>query len=163
MSTHGHKHCANPLVAGKCGNHIDGLVQERRNSIALAMELRISYTNQLIYHFQKRFIVDCKSITPGNILALDPEEFISSVSALCNVMAIPYFFYLPRLEQNGSDTCVFDNMRNYKERNISNKISLFKLTFAPLFHQLSINTHFKIPILYVRQIQLFGSTDWDSI
>ena len=31
-------------------DHIDGLVQERRNSSALAMELRISCTNPPIYH-----------------------------------------------------------------------------------------------------------------
>ena len=30
------------------GFHIDGLVQKRRNSSALAMELRLSYTNPLI-------------------------------------------------------------------------------------------------------------------
>ena len=30
-------------------SYIDGLVQERRNSIALAMELRLSYTNPLIH------------------------------------------------------------------------------------------------------------------
>ena len=30
---------------------IDGLVQKRRNSSALAMELRLSYTNLLIYDF----------------------------------------------------------------------------------------------------------------
>ena len=29
---------------------IDGLVQERRNSSALSMELRLSCTNSLIYH-----------------------------------------------------------------------------------------------------------------
>ena len=29
--------------------HIDGLVQERRNSSALAIELRLSCTNPLIY------------------------------------------------------------------------------------------------------------------
>ena len=29
--------------------HINGLVQERRNSSALAMELRLSYTNPSIY------------------------------------------------------------------------------------------------------------------
>ena len=29
--------------------HIDGLVQERHNSIANALELRLSYTNPLIY------------------------------------------------------------------------------------------------------------------
>ena len=31
------------------GRHIDGLVQERRNSSALAMELRLSCTNQSMY------------------------------------------------------------------------------------------------------------------
>ena len=29
-------------------DHIDGLVQERRNSSAVAMELRLSYTNPSI-------------------------------------------------------------------------------------------------------------------
>ena len=29
--------------------HVDGLVQERRNSKALAMELRLSCTNPLMY------------------------------------------------------------------------------------------------------------------
>ena len=31
--------------------HIDGLVQERRNSSALLMELRLSYTNPSISNF----------------------------------------------------------------------------------------------------------------
>ena len=35
-------------------HHINGLVQERRNSIALAMELRLSCTNQLTITFQTR-------------------------------------------------------------------------------------------------------------
>ena len=30
--------------------HRDGLVQERRNSSAIAMELRLSYNNPLSYH-----------------------------------------------------------------------------------------------------------------
>ena len=33
-------------------HHIDGLVQERRNSSALAMELCLSYINQSIYDSQ---------------------------------------------------------------------------------------------------------------
>ena len=32
-------------VTSQWDNHIDGLVQERRNSSALAMELRFSYIN----------------------------------------------------------------------------------------------------------------------
>ena len=33
----------------KCCFHIDGLVQERRNSIANALELHVSYTNPSIF------------------------------------------------------------------------------------------------------------------
>ena len=38
-------------------NHLDGLVQERRNSIANALELRLSYTNPSIlsYMYQQLF------------------------------------------------------------------------------------------------------------
>ena len=35
-------------------NHFDGLVQERRNSIANALELRLSWTNPSIYNIPPR-------------------------------------------------------------------------------------------------------------
>ena len=38
------------------GGHFDGLVQERRNSSALAMELRLSCTNPLIFKFPLIFL-----------------------------------------------------------------------------------------------------------
>ena len=34
-------------------HHIDGLVQERRNSSALAMELRLSCTNPSVYRWRE--------------------------------------------------------------------------------------------------------------
>ena len=37
------------LMQNAHGNNIDGLVQERHNSIANALELRLSCTNPLIY------------------------------------------------------------------------------------------------------------------
>ena len=42
------------VVCGKTANecHVDGLVQERRNSTALAMKLRLSCTNPSMYGFQ---------------------------------------------------------------------------------------------------------------
>ena len=43
--------------------HIDGLVQERRNSIANALELRLSYTNPSICYDKK--LTQCKKdVTP---------------------------------------------------------------------------------------------------
>ena len=40
----------------KCKSHIDGLVQERLNSIANALELHISCTNQLLTHWSYIFL-----------------------------------------------------------------------------------------------------------
>ena len=37
------------ILQSICHTYIDGLVQERRNSSAVAMELRLSCTNPLIY------------------------------------------------------------------------------------------------------------------
>ena len=37
-----------------CVGNIDGLVQERRNSIANALELRLSRTNPSTYHSQNQ-------------------------------------------------------------------------------------------------------------
>ena len=41
--------CHNNMLLDSSYLHIDGLVQERRNSSALAMELRLSCTNPSIY------------------------------------------------------------------------------------------------------------------
>ena len=53
--------------------HIDGLVQERRNSSALAMELRLFRTNPSIFYGGRALTVDVSvdnigvSIDPANI------------------------------------------------------------------------------------------------
>ena len=44
-----HKSYINVLTLLSCQHEINGLMQERRNSCALAMELRLSCTNPLIW------------------------------------------------------------------------------------------------------------------
>ena len=45
--------------------HIDGLVQERRNSSALAMELRLSCTNPSTYALSGfSELIQCGQVTP---------------------------------------------------------------------------------------------------
>ena len=45
----GHKPLYEPTTAQFADAYVDGLVQERRNSIANALELRLSSTNPSIY------------------------------------------------------------------------------------------------------------------
>ena len=49
MCTHCDTHVATPIWWPPLCAHIDGLMQERRNSSALAMELRLSFINPSIY------------------------------------------------------------------------------------------------------------------
>ena len=49
-----------PLVRGIHQWHFDGLVQERRNSSALAMELCLSCTNSLIYDHKSVLLALCE-------------------------------------------------------------------------------------------------------
>ena len=60
-------------------NHIDGLVQEIRNSSTVAIELRLSCTNPLIYDFIQPFsgqwvrsicffVITCTSLWPGDAI-----------------------------------------------------------------------------------------------
>ena len=46
--------------------HIDGLVQERRNSSALAMELRLSCTNQSIYRLASYMVTTSNPLEMEN-------------------------------------------------------------------------------------------------
>ena len=49
--------CMGPLDMP--GDHIDGLMQERRNSIANALELQLSYTNPSICKTQANHTLSC--------------------------------------------------------------------------------------------------------
>ena len=59
-------------------NHINGLVQERRNSIANAMELRLSNTNPLkwlITHYQDTKIEDIGQFVFQDTCLCQPDWF----------------------------------------------------------------------------------------
>ena len=53
-------------------SYADGLLQERRNSIALAMELRLSCTNPLIQQEPRRKIIELQTGIPE----LDPRQLL---------------------------------------------------------------------------------------
>ena len=48
-------------------DHVDGLVQERRNSSALAMELRLSCTSPSIWYLELHYISFNNHINPSLI------------------------------------------------------------------------------------------------
>ena len=61
--------------------YIDGLVQERRNSGALAMELRLSCTNpSILYHIVEKLAVS----TENCISDVNMENFIRNANPSAN-------------------------------------------------------------------------------
>ena len=69
-----------PLLLGNIV-HVDGLVQERRNSIANALELRLSYTNPSVY----QRTADCmlkKSLPTIQSTSQDAQYFTDTITSI---------------------------------------------------------------------------------
>ena len=72
----------------KMQTHIDGLVQERRNSSALALELRLSCTNPFIFAF-------CKINTSWQVLIFPFCSFQEVGSPRLEVRSLPHLLGYP--------------------------------------------------------------------
>ena len=79
-------------------HHVDGLVQERRNSNALAMELRLSWTNLFTYALVDSRI--CIGVSPGIPKDMKMRyRYISGVDTILLQPVLSLSIYMVNIEQ----------------------------------------------------------------
>ena len=80
--------------------HLDGLEQERRNSSVLAIELRLSCTNPLIWGGPRAAFTGCGQVTPCDIIELRQHWFSHQLGAKLSPDLVLIYCQLDHREQN---------------------------------------------------------------